>query len=317
MRSPRSVLLVAGLVALDLLIVVVAFALSHRDGAPADAGGSAAPSVASAQDDVAPIQGPLVLAASDEGAIVRATRGSCDERAPVAARVWTSTGAGGELTERKVAGLQESLGVTYRGRSVSIVGATTSCEVVGFESSDGGRTWQRGAVPRDAWWLDTDTSSGFVHGPVPNGEVNVVCIPTSLSTLGAGQSARVVCQGQNVVTVDRGLGQSTGSAPVQSPSAATAVSGDRLLVLAEQPDCSAALVRVSKGDAASGGDGDADSVGSRVACLSRSAAGLGLASGGGRVFAQVGYRLLVSTDGGERFTAYDGDPVTAAADADQ
>lgn len=303
----RSGLLVVAFVVLDLVIVASALVLSHR--APAPTSGSAPASDATGAFEQAStplIEAPLALAASGDGALVRVTRGSCDSRDPERSRVWTSTGADQPLVGRDVPRLQETLGVAYRGSTVSLVGATADCTVAGFVSADGGRTWGRQKnPPSGVWWLDTDSSDGSVHGP--ERDVSVQCVPVAVSTLGDGSRALVTCDQDQVQVVGRASSRTETSFQVTG-AAAAAGPPERPLVLADDAGCPASLGRAG----ARPTDGSSSALrGSR--CLSRTGAGTGLAVSGQRVFAQVGYRLLVSDDGGATFAPYTEDPVTRQA----
>jgi hypothetical protein len=300
MRWTRSPAFIVAFVLLDLVVVVFAWVQMHGEtGTDLTGSSSASPSATPSDSATPPIEGPLFLASSPAGGLVRVTRGSCDSREAVTSRVWVAARFRAPLRKVKVPGLQESLGVTMSSNRLTIVGTGTDCKRSGFVSPDGGRTWKQTAVPGNIWYLDTDTTLAAVHGPISGGVANLDCTPTSVTTLGSGGRALVSCSDFNVIEVSSRKATSPITYIVTAPAAAAQPDVGDPLVLAQLTTCSAALVRITSQQ-------DANS----VACLGNDKAPLGLATSGGRIFAQVGYRLVVSNNRGRNFTTYPGESGT-------
>lgn len=292
MRWTRSPALVAVFAVVDVIVLVLAYlAMRHDDSLPAASGTIDDGSVTR----VGPtIVGPLSLATAPSGALLRATRGSCDERAPTQARVWAAPAFKVPLARVTVPGLVEVLGVTASDDKLTVVGADGTCKVHGYVSTDNGKTWSRTGLPPNVWWLDLDTTATKVHGPVDGGVVNIDCRPVSVSTVARGQHALVSCADFNVVDQPRASDVPSITYGVDGPVAAT-MSNGKPLVLATSDRCLASLRRVTS------------QAGTRqLACLGNDGAPLGLAVSGKRVFTQVGQRLQYSADGGRSFDDYPG-----------
>ena len=292
MRWTRSPALVAVFVVVDVVVLVLAYlATRHNDALPV-AGDTAADGQVTRVGPT--IVGPLSLATAPSGVLLRATRGSCDERAPSSARVWVAPAYKAPLARVTVPGLVEVLGVTAADDRLTVVGADRSCKTHGYVSTDNGKEWSRTAVPRMVWWLDLDTTATKVHGPVDGGVVNIDCRPVGVSTIARGQRALVSCAEFNVVDQPRADDLPSITYGVDGPVAAT-VSNGKPLVLATSDRCLASLRRVTSQAGTK-----------QVACLGNDGAPLGLAVSGKRVFTQVGQRLAYSTDGGRSFDDYPG-----------
>ena len=291
MRWTRSPALVAAFVVVDVVVLVLAYlAVRHNDAPPA----ADIPATDSPTPATPSIVGPLSLAVAPSGALLRATRGSCDERAPVTAKLWVARAFKAPLDRVTVPGLVEVLGVTASDGRLTVVGADQSCKTHGYLSRDEGRTWSRTDVPRDVWWLDVDTTATRLHGPVSGGVVNIDCRPVGVSTIARGERALVSCADFNVVDQPRARDLPAVTYGVDGPVAATIAKG-KPIVLATSDRCLASLRRVTS------------QAGTRqIACLGNKGAPLGLAVSGSRVFAQVGQRLAVSDDGGRSFDDYPG-----------
>jgi hypothetical protein len=292
MRWTRSPALVALFVVVDLVVLVLAYFAVRGNDAPAAAGSTStdAPTLATG----ASIEGPLSLAVSPSGALVRATRGSCDERAPVPAQVWVAHAFKAPLDRVRVPGLVEVLGVTMSDSRLAVVGADQACKTHGYVSTDKGRTWSRTGIPSAIWWLDVDTTATRLHGPVSGRVLNIDCRPIGISTIDRGRRALVSCADFNVVDQPKATDVPPITYGVDGPVAATLAKG-KPLVLATSDRCLASLRRVTS---------QADT--KQIACLGNEGAPLGLAVSGSRVFAQVGQRLAVSGDGGRSFHDYPG-----------
>lgn len=298
MRWTRSPAFIAVVVLVDVVVVALAYLMMR--GEPDAEPTRSPPPTASADGsslDKPPIEGPLYLASSPSGGLLRVTRGSCDSRFPVASRVWVASSFKAPLRQVKVPGLQESLGISMRTNNrLAIVGTGDSCKVSGFVSSDGGGSWRRTAVPKDIWYVDTDTTLAAIHGPVSGGVANLECTPASVTTLGAGDRAFVSCSDVNVVEVSSKKDVSPIVYVVTSPGGVAQPSRGKPLVLAATTTCGAAVVRITSQQDAR-----------RVACLGNDGAPLGLAGSGDRIFAQIGYELMVSTNNASSFTRYPGE----------
>ncbi|RLV47645.1 hypothetical protein D9V37_15905 [Nocardioides mangrovicus] len=292
MRWLRSWGVVVAFVVADLLVLALAWHQTHRT--PVSDGSVIATSTPSSDETAdSSITGPLFLAAGADGRVLRVTRGSCDSRDARRARVWVASGTDRPLVARTVAGLQEALGVLAGGSALRIVGADADCKLHAWTSVDAGATWKRGAVPSRIWYLDTDTTKSAVHGPVTGGVQNLDCVPVSVTTLPGATHALVSCSGSNLLDVPDDADAATVSYTVTGAVAAAQPASGLPLVLAESDTCTAQLARIASQAAAT-----------QIACLSTTAAPLGLAIAGDRVLAQVGQRLLLSTDLGKSFTTY-------------
>lgn len=293
MRWTRSPAFVVLFVLVDLAVVAFAWVLMHRDADPATSAGPAATSSPEATATADQVEGPLFLAASSRGGLVRVTRGSCDSREPTQARVWVAARFRSALSRVTVPDLQEALGVTMDDDRVEIVGADAECKVSGFVSTDDGHSWRKRDVPRDIWYLDTDTTLAAVHGPVSGGVSNIDCTPVSVTTVASGDRAFVACSDVNVLEVSSRKDVNPIVYIVTSPTGVAKPQPGRPLVLAALSSCGADLARItSQQDAKS------------VACLGNEGAPLGLAVSGDRIFAQVGFTLMLSANGGKSFSTY-------------
>ena len=75
------------------------------------------------------------------------------------------------------------------GESLLVIGADDRCRPGGYESRDGGRTWEKVDV-KGRWHLAGDPAQRQVASP--NGEMDVPCRPTGLSSV-RNDVARVLC----------------------------------------------------------------------------------------------------------------------------
>ncbi|MEP6762579.1 MAG: hypothetical protein ABJA93_14595, partial [Sporichthyaceae bacterium] len=270
------------------------FAVRHNDATPTDGSAATDTPTASTASTGPSIVGPLSLAVAPSGALVRATRGSCDSRDPVTARLWVANAFKAPLDRVRVPGLVEVLGLTMSDGRLAVVGADQSCKTHGYVSTDKGKTWSRTGIPRAIWWLDVDTTATRLHGPVSGRVLNIDCRPVGISTIDRGKRALVSCADFNVVDQPTAADVPPITYGVDGPVAATLAKG-KPLVLATSDRCLASLRRVTSQTGTK-----------QIACLGNEGAPLGLAVTGTRVFAQVGQRLAVSTDGGRSFDDYPG-----------
>jgi hypothetical protein len=291
MRWTRSPAIVAVFIVLDVVVIVLAYLAMRHNEAPLASSGSTDVPIAR---EGPTIVGPLSLAVAPSGVLLRATRGSCDERAPVPAKVWVAGTYKAPLERVTVPGLVEVLGVRALDDKLIVVGADGSCKTHGYVSTDGGKQWSRAGVPPNVWWLDLDTTATKLHGPVDGGVVNIDCRPVAVSTIAHGQRALVSCADFNVVDQPRAADLPAVTYGVTAPVAASLAKG-KPLVLATSDRCLASLRQVTS-----------QATNKQVACLGNAGAPLGLAVSGKRVFAQVGQRLAYSDDGGRSFDDYPG-----------
>ena len=240
--------------------------------------------------------GPLSLAVAPSGVLLRATRGSCDERAPVPAKVWVAGAVqGAAASGSPCPDWSRSSASTVSDDKLTVVGADGSCKTHGYVSTDGGKQWSRTGVPRNVWWLDLDTTATKVHGPVDGGVVNIDCRPVGVSTIARGQRALVSCADFNVVDQPRAADLPSITYGVEGPVAAALAKGKPLVLATLRPmPRVAAPGHVAGRHQAGGVPGQ------------RRAPRWGWPSSGGRVFAQVGQRLSYSDDGGRSFDDYPG-----------
>ncbi|MDX6360664.1 MAG: hypothetical protein QOH37_3718, partial [Nocardioidaceae bacterium] len=203
MRWTRSPVFVAVVAVVDAVVLVLAYLAVHHQRAPVADSPPVATSTADAAPSTLPIVGPLSLATSPSGGLMRATRGTCDRREPVRARVWVAPTYLAPLRAVTVPGLQEALGTAMTDGLLTVVGADAACKVHGYTSGDGGRTWRTAAAPTTLWRLDTDSSASLVHGPVPGGVLNIDCVPIAVSTVAGGDRALITCSGFNVIDQPR------------------------------------------------------------------------------------------------------------------
>jgi len=133
MRWTRSPALVAVFVVLDVVVLVLAYRAMRHNEAPLAASSSADGPIARQGPTIV---GPLSLAVAPSGALLRATRGSCDERAPVPAKVWVAGAYRAPLERVTVPGLVEVLGATASDDKLTVVGADGSCKTHGYVSTD-------------------------------------------------------------------------------------------------------------------------------------------------------------------------------------
>ena len=131
---------------------------------------------------------PLLMSSGGR-IILSSTRGSCTDRTQPSVRLSTDRGQTFrtlKLNPRPTAVLAlEVVG----GESMLVIGADDRCRPGGYESRDGGRTWEKVDV-KGRWHLAGDPAQRQVSSP--NGEMDVPCRPTGLSSV-RNDVARVLC----------------------------------------------------------------------------------------------------------------------------
>ena len=299
----RQRLLLLGLVlfvAMDVFLV--SLAVQHTRG-PAPAAGptggaasstdpagpgtaSTSPSPGAEPSPSAPAASQPVrfLSVSDDGAVLRATRGGCDGAAP--ATVEFAAGSDSEPEPQDVPDLAEVLSTeAVSGQDLMVIGLDDRCRAGRYTSSDGGSSWSRKGGDGPTWHLGPDPEADSVTSP--GGPRSTPCLPSALSTL--DQSVvRLLCDDGQVLGSDDGgtswvaLGRLAGAVDIRFLSTGEGYA------LASQPDCPSAVMRTS----------DGGTTWEQLVCLPgrRPRA---VAARGALVAAQVGRRTFVSTDGGQ------------------
>ncbi len=119
-----------------------------------------------------PLAGPVLLAGSPDGAVLRATHGSCtgtdDDPADdpaAAATTWVAAPGSGPV-EVSVDGLGEALAVGRDQAGWWIIGTAGTCDdIVAWSGSLAGDTWKQTDLPADAWYLDPGSTGNKVVSP--------------------------------------------------------------------------------------------------------------------------------------------------------
>lgn len=123
---------------------------------------------------------------ANDGTLIFASRGQCDGGSR--AKVRASSNGGERITTPKP-GLKEILAVEAgSGGDISVVGATTKCEMQQRSSTDGGKKWSSDATI-DMWYPARDNPEKVVS---PSGSSKPGCTVISLSQVGK-DFARVAC----------------------------------------------------------------------------------------------------------------------------
>lgn len=262
---------------------------SSREGAATRASGSTASPAMHRSASATPngSSDQSFLAVAEDGTLVRATRGDCQNSTmPLVA----ATGAGGAFRARTVPGLREVLRVLVSAaRDIRLIGLDANCEVARFSSTDRGRRWKRSVPGGTTWHLSADSEAATVASP--RGRLATPCVPTGLSTT-EGDVVRLLCgNGRILGTTDVGrtwspVGRLRGAVDIAYTSSGQA------FALAHQLGCPAAVMESI----------DGGSLWTRLTCRpgSRPRA---IAARGGLVAAEVGHVVSVSTDGGASWPA--------------
>ena len=199
-------------------MILIPLAIRHAQGSD-DRGTRQAPEtsprqrsrVEPARIQRSPARSATPLLMSSGGRIIlSSTRGSCTDRTPPSVRLSTDRGQTFrtlKLNPRPSAVLAlEVVG----GDSMLVIGADDRCRPAGYESRDGGRTWEKVDV-KGRWHLAGDPAQRQVASP--NGEMDVPCRPTGLSSV-RNDVARVLCpDGRILRTRDDESWTVTGSTP--------------------------------------------------------------------------------------------------------
>ncbi len=298
--GPLTALAVAALVAVDIGLVY--FALDHVRGDPAEAGAGPT-SVATTENDPSggpkgdepegtPADpfgaGPVLLDASGDGALLRATRGDCtgDHDAPA---VEVSTDGGQSFTDAGIDDLREVLRVSAETASdLLVVAASDNCRPVAYTSSDGGLSWTASAGTGPYWRLRA-TDDSTVRSPARVGDPG--CDVLALAPL-TESGARVLCTtGELRGTANAGtswvlLGNLPGAVGVYYVDAAAAYA------LGESQGCPAAVFATSDG----GSSWD------ELTCLDGDEP-QAISAAGSVVTAMVDGKVQQSSDGGQTWSA--------------
>lgn len=287
-ESRRFLFLVA---VVDLLLIAGAVYMSHRPP-PAYTGDvtsvidpSQSPSPITRSD--AAVVGPVFLAASPTGALVRVVRGSCDSRNATRAEVSVAASPDSPLSTAAVPQLQEALGVgRTTDNDIAVVGATADCKVHSWVSADAGRTWtMKGPKQAGIWYLSTDTSAEEVFNPQGK-NLQTSCAPRSVSGQG-NKDAVVICKDM-VGLVSAGV---SGSAvPLVGVGGAVQKADLTVLALAPSNKCAAVVYPIL----------GANQPKTRAKCVGDGTP-LAMTMSKRALFAQVGDKIWFSNNDGKTF----------------
>ena len=183
-----------------------------------------------------------LLMSSGGRIILSSTRGSCRDRTQTTVRLSRDRGQTFrtlKLNPRPSAVLAlEVVG----GDSMLVIGADDRCRPAGYESRDGGRTWEKADV-KGRWHLDGDPAQRQVTSP--NGKMDVPCRPTALSSV-RNDVARVLCpDGRILRTEDDDKWAVTASTP--GAVAIRFPAPDVGFALAARGSCPATVLRSTDG----------------------------------------------------------------------
>lgn len=300
MRERLGTAAIVVFIIVDVVLVTLAFRHSNpavppepQRGSPS-ATGTPSTTGESPSTDPAPAGAgsnqPLFLAAAENGALLRATRGSCQrDLQPV---VEASTDDGRSFDRVRVAAdLSEVLRVQADSAdALSLVGADGSCEVGTYTGAVDDRTWDLDSGTAGQWHLLPDPDQAGVHAM--SVVVETPCAPVGLSVVRGG-GPRVLCDTGSIIgTADQGqswvaLGRLDGAAAISYASP-----GDGY-ALAAQRRCPAAVLQTS----------DGGTTWERLTCLPGDQP-RALAAEGSFLAAQVGDAVHVSHDGGQSWTSH-------------
>lgn len=188
--------------------------------------------------------GPVLLSEAPDGTVLRANLGSCDDKR----RPTVGVLEGDEAAVRTVSvpGLGQVTGILADRGRLRIAGLDLRCRATGWTSTDGGRTWARGPVPR-IWRLDPDPEATAVLSPRGRVPVTPDCPPSLVATAVDG-SAVVTCLSGIVLRLAQPAGV-TDVAPTPLTSTfglrAAAVVGDRTVVGVLSAACPAQVAVVA------------------------------------------------------------------------
>jgi photosystem II stability/assembly factor-like uncharacterized protein len=255
-RARLTILLLAAFVAVDLVLVALAFqhtsappptgpAVHTRSQLVPDVTGSPTGSSSrsgSATNATGPT-GPSYLDLAPDGTVLRATRGDCDSK--VAPVVNVSKDLGTSFRAASVRGLTEVLRVEVETTGVMwLVGRDDTCQVTRWTSSDGGRSWSRVKGAGGSWYLAPSPNARAIFAPA--GRRSTPCVPVGVSTIDADVVRLLCTAGEVFGTSDGGsswvqLGRLEGAVSIRYTT-----TGDGVAV-ASQPGCPAAVMRTVDG----------------------------------------------------------------------
>lgn len=234
-----------------------------------------------------------LLAVAPGGVVIRATRGRCPadgtaviELSPDLGRTWTPLSSA----------VAQVLGVDAARGELRIVATDRSCRPIARHSTDGGASWQAGAL-NGIWYLSPDAEADQVLGPALVSTVG--CVPRSLAATDDDHAAVVCADGTVRVTDDAGdrWDEAAATAGVLALSGVGAGHA-----LARVEGCAIAVLRTA-GGAVTGSPGPC--LDELVGSAGRPGADVpaAIAAAGAVVVAQVGSTFLVSTDSGATWSA--------------
>lgn len=235
-----------------------------------------------------------LLAVSPDGAVIRATRGSCPadgsaglEISADLGRTWTPVASSAAQVLRV-----DAMG----GGDLRIVATDRSCRPVARHSTDGGETWQPGGLS-GIWYLSPDSDADQVLGPALVSTVG--CVPHALAATD-DEHAAVSCADGTVRVTDDGGDDWREVAGLSGVTSLVFTGDGDGYALAAADGCATAVLRTS---------GQPDGW-STVACLDEAVAPAAIgtrpqaaiAAAGTVVAVQIGAVFLLSTDAGATWT---------------
>jgi hypothetical protein len=284
-----------GLLAVVLLVVANAFliplAFQNAQGSPAEDAGEPAPTSVDATEPSAitedgsgdqPVDIAPMMMASAGKLIVGATRNSC--RGVVDPYLGISDDGGKTFrtvkADPKVTAVL-AVEVTDNQR-VLVLAADDKCRTVGYESRDGGRSWDT-VDPKRRWHLDGSADARRVHSP--NGPVATPCVPQTMSTV-RNDVMRLLCRDGRILRPDGEawtvVGQVKGAVAISFPTPEVGVA------LAPQGKCASAVMRTT----------DSGATWKQQACL-EGAPPRGISGQDGKYVAVAGDKVQISDDRAE------------------
>ena len=229
-------------------MILIPLAIRHAQGS-GDRGTRQSPETSLRQEkpESSPARSPEaqrdpLLMSSGGRVILSSTRGNCTDRTQPTVRLSTDRGQTFrtlKLNPRPSAVLALEVD---GGDSMLVIGADDRCRPAGYESRDGGRTWEKADV-KGRWHLDGDPAQRQVASP--KGKMDVPCRPTGLSSV-RNDVARVLCpDGRILRTRDDEswtvIGSTPGAVAIRFPAP------DVGFALAARGSCPATVLRSTNG----------------------------------------------------------------------